>query len=814
MALTKKSKNWTRVHFLIRLAGVTGLLAAGIGLVLAAEGLTWLGLLLALIGGALAVIGLVVEIKEGVQQVAGQRGAFASNVALQVGLAVLLLIGVNVFSFLHYSRADWTRDHKFTLSHDLRDKLGRLQGDTTIVVYQRHKTFGVMSEKPDAYDYAAERKVVEKVKDVVEQFRELGPKFKVSVLDVEEEGFNAKLDELIDQLVPQFVERARAESPEKRAENIDQLTKEQVKQLRAAIDAVPENSVFFFGSGAMQRLSFNDFYQLDKTASEAANDNKGNLVLLYQGVGPFARRVLNIDEKKPRIALAVVHEVLGFNGSDELGMTGARKTLSAHGFDYRDVVLKKWSGFGPPEPAVFTYDETKYERLDAQEEEAAAGVKNLEDSIKEVKEVIKLWKTATLDELNKKYADQLRGRRLTEGNRRAQLLGLEQDLAIQELVLPQAKEERDAAAREKAGLNVENLAEQRRMADLKAKTDRILADCDLLIVPRMTVFNVSRGEFIPNRVYKLDEGQVAGIKDFIRAGKPVLFCFGPVNQPPDRMDMMEDAAGPDKLEGVLTDLGIQMARQTVLFNVESKSFAEKRGGLLVLGANVEVPPVAFDWAPGAGLPLALAAREDNLKPNPIRQSMLLTAHSLGKDEPLDLRLRAPRPVYYEPRAGTPSFRPDFMMTNPLSWNEDQPFPTGQRTPRFEPPKANDFSRGTVDEKRRGPFPVGLAVETSVPATWYSDKDAKPGTVRVAAIGHGGVFIGTNLSPVREKLLLDVSNWLLGRDDLLTKDEHRWEYPRVALSERQQALWQWGTRLGLPVVFAYLGLVVLMVRRLR
>ena len=66
----------------------------------------------------------------------------------------------------------------------------------------------------------------------------------------------------------------------------------------------------------------------------------------------------------------------------------------------------------------------------------------------------------------------------------------------------------------------------------------------------------------------------------------------------------------------------------------------------------------------------------------------------------------------------------------------------------------------------------------------------------------------------EKLFLDVCNWLLGRDDLLARESVRWQYPRVALPASENALWQWGTRLGMPVLFVYLGLVVLMVRRLR
>ena len=154
------------------------------------------------------------------------------------------------------------------------------------------------------------------------------------------------------------------------------------------------------------------------------------------------------------------------------------------------------------------------------------------------------------------------------------------------------------------------------------------------------------------------------------------------------------------------------------------------------------------------------------------------------------------------------------MTDERSWNEDQPFPTRERTPRYEPPKGDDPSKDPLEKKRLGPFPIGVAIEATLPADWYEDKEAKPATVRVAAIGHGGVFIGNTLSPIKEKLFLDVCNWLLGRDDLLAKDNVVWQYPRVSLPVADNALWQWGTRLGMPVLFVYLGLVVLMVRRLR
>jgi hypothetical protein len=851
MALKDDSpgRAWSRWHFWLRCAGLTGLLAFAIGLVLASLELdlasweairraikevpaklqsagsdqAWIRVTFGLLAGGafLAILAFIVEVIAALRHVAGRRGAFGLNVAMQTALATVLLLGINAYSFEHYRRFDWTQpdrdgNKQFTLPADIRDQLSKLQGETTIVVYQRHKTFGQLTDKPDAYDYAAERKVVEKVKDLVDQFRELGPQFKVSVLDVEEESYQAKLDQLVDDLAPQFAARAQEEAAGERNTDRAKLQEQKAKEIRAALEDVPENSVFFFGAGTVQRLSFNDFYQLDKTESQQANDGHGNLVLLYQGAGPFARKVLNIDQKRPRIAVAVVHEVLGLDGSEELGMAGVKKTLAAHGFDARDVILKKWSEFAPPEPAVFTYDESKYERLDEELSELDANIKNLELDLKDLREVEKLWTSASLDDLTKKYADQLKGRKLTEAIRQFQLNDLKTQIAFRDLMLEQQREERDGVVKQRSGLNVESLAEQRRIADLKAKTDRILADCDLLIVPRMTLFNVARGEAIPNRVYRLDDAQVAGIKDFLKAGKPVLACFGPINESPNRMMGADPfSAGPDKLEDALAEMGIKMGRQTVLFNVESKSFAERRGGLLVLGANVEVPPVEFDWKPGVGRPLSMAKVDEHPNPNPIRESMRLTARSLGKEQPLELRVRHPRPVYFEAPPGVElSFDPEFMMTSAASWNEPSPFPTPQRTPRYEPPKADDFTKGTLDEKRRGPFPCGVAVETMLPTAWYADKDAKPAKVRAAAIGQGGVFIGPTLSPVKEKLLLDTCNWLLGRDDLLTNDAHKWQFPRVALSDRDRALWQWGARLGLPVLFAYLGIVVLLVRRLR
>jgi hypothetical protein len=302
----------------------------------------------------------------------------------------------------------------------------------------------------------------------------------------------------------------------------------------------------------------------------------------------------------------------------------------------------------------------------------------------------------------------------------------------------------------------------------------------------------------------------------MKAGKPVLFLLGPSNDaPPSPFERQPPEPGPDGLELLLTELGIRLPQQTILYDSESQALAEQQAGFLIMGPPGEVPPVTFEGKSGKA---HFESGADKLasasKAHPIRTSLRLAARSVGKKGALDLQLRNPRPVYYDPD-GTehPTASATFMATSPDSWNESQPFSTEDYTPKFERPKADDPTRGTLNEKRRGPFPIAVAVEEQLPRSWYDAKDATPAKVRLAVIGHGGVFSGT-MTPAKEKVLLDVSNWLLGRDDLLAKDEGTWQYPRLELSDTSNALWQWGTRLGLPLLFVYLGFVMLMVRRMR
>src|SRR5262245_65380115 len=50
----------------------------------------------------------------------------------------------------------------------------------------------------------------------------------------------------------------------------------------------------------------------------------------------------------------------------------------------------------------------------------------------------------------------------------------------------------------------ESVVEGRHVTDLKAKATRLFEDCDVLILPRITLIDMMTGWRIPNRVHKLD----------------------------------------------------------------------------------------------------------------------------------------------------------------------------------------------------------------------------------------------------------------------------------------------------------------------
>ena len=89
-------------------------------------------------------------------------------------------------------------------------------------------------------------KVTEKIEDLRGPVPRIRPRFNVVVLDTEAFGYRQQLND---------------------------LTKDSA-ELRDAIKSAPENSILFHANKRVQRLAFNEFLQLDKTASEAANGGR------------------------------------------------------------------------------------------------------------------------------------------------------------------------------------------------------------------------------------------------------------------------------------------------------------------------------------------------------------------------------------------------------------------------------------------------------------------------------------------------------------------------------------------------------------
>lgn len=828
----------SRFRFFVRFLALTALFLAGVGALICAASLSDVRVstlkealdgrhgqmvqiaLWVVVGGAAgAAVVFLIDTLVGIGTSAGRRSVLGFNVIVQVALAVVLLVGVNVWSFQNYRRWDVTRDQRFTIDPRIAAELRKLSGNTTIVVYLQHASAGRLSGKPDRYDIAAEQKVVEKVHDLVDQLREFGSQFNVVVLDVEDREYNRKLE---------------------------QVTQE-CPGLDSVIKATPENTIFFCGGKHIQRMSFDEFYRLDKAASMEANGGRGNLVLLYQGIEPFARRILSIEEKRPRVGVAVIHEVLTTQSTeDAFTMAGIRKSLTENGYEVVDILLKRWGEDGP-KPATYTFEENRLEQLEEELAELNYYIPATEADRKRYEQTVKTLKEKTLDELNYDLRDQLpTGRTFTEEDRQLNLNRFEAMVNALGTELQQLREAQQKAETELAVLTKrESVVEGRRVTDLKAKSRRLLDDIDLLILPRHTIISLLSGTQIPPRVYRLDQSQVAAIKDFIRAGKPVFAMFGPTNQP---ANIGFDSNEPDELEALFRDLGIVFGDQTIIYNVESRAFAERRVSPLGGVRAPDPPPLDFEATGAIGL------ADASVPPNRLRESLRLVARSSGQK--LDLLLRHPRPVYYVSLRGEAKEQAEFLMTDAAAWNEAKPFPDRTYTPRFDA-KSTDPTKVARDDERRGPFPIGVAVETTVPPVVMNDKyrtfDAaalvlagsspvtlgsllvesatpidpytktdptyKPVTVRVAAIGHGGVFISADASnpklpPAREQLLLQTVNWLLGRDDRLAKSEQVWQYPRVELSRQAEIAWIGGAWLGLPALFIYIGGLVLMARRIR
>lgn len=821
-------------HLLLRLLGLTGAfvaVAAAVVWKIFPDGDVKEQSLYAVYGGLGALaIGLLAELPGIFGMVTSRRGALGTTVFVQVALAIALVVGVNAFSFDHFRRFDLTWDQAFTLNKDLRDQLAELRDPTDIVVVQRNLSSGLTpDEKPDIYDIAAPKQIIDKVRDLAEQFGDLGARFRVKVLDIQDPDFEDKV-------------KALRESEKKEPG--------EASPLADAIDAATENSIFFKSKGKVQRLAFHDVYLVDKQKSKDANHKKGNLVLHFQGVEPFARKILDIEAQTPTVAFAVVHPALSSKSIDvsRLSMSGARKSLESHGFNVRDILLRKRSPRGglSPDASAESFDENRLEIIEDNLPRLDERIKVINEALAETAKNLAEWRDKSLKELQvdwiyiklKDGREGVQPRKVFEKIPPKFLAGtLEvdaEDKALRvarytddEIVLKDTlerdKKRRDEMVAESAKLNIEGISERRRTTDAETRLNKMLQGVDLLVIPRLTAQNFAvepegGSENIPHWVHRLDEGQLKAIKSFLMRGKAVLFLLGSTNEHPASDPPPPEFGGPggDGLEALLKELKIELPNQTILYNVEVDEFTDRRVGFGEREREIKLPPITFHWKPGAGQVKTKADEEFAGGIHPIRASMDAVAKAVGERLVDELQIRHPRPVYVVADATSPGRFDEaavFLMTDPATWNEKSPF-VGEKKdpPGYNRPKDDDPTRGTLEEERHGPFPIAVAVDRTLPRDWF--KGAEPTKARVGVVGNGAVFIGNSLSPIKEKLLLDTCNWLVGRDDLLTRQSSEFSFPRVPLTPAERNLWHWGTFLGLPLTFLYLGLFVWLVRRFR
>lgn len=866
MADTRQRTTWgNRFRFLARALGLLGLLAAISGVVLlwaqfrsadfftperlraAVEGANGqyvqVAAYLAGIGGAAVLLIILIEMLSSLVTGVGRRTAAGTVATIGAVAAVVLLVFVNLISFTHYKRVDCTRDKRFTLPPELAAEFGKLRASapTTIVVHQTHN-FGPLMSTRDSFTKATEAEVTTKVRDLVELFREFGPQFKVVVLDTE--AFEYRKD-------------------------LEELTKD-APELLAAIKAAPENSIFFHANKRVQRLAFNEFMQLDKTASEEADGGRANLVLVPQGIDRFAQRVLTVQERRPKVAVCVVHELLTTAGDDPRNrytLAGVRKSLTTQGFDVVDVVLKKnWNNarsLSDLKPAADTREESKLERLEGDLDDADALVTSVRAEVRQF-EVIRGFVDKVKDrpwEERKAFYQQFVRGTLTEA-KEPELLAM----LASRLKRAREKLEEAAKAKQEAEKNLaevmqdERALQDRRMSNVSTKLTKQLADVDLLIIVRHTTEDAMKGPGIEAGLHALSKEQVKVAKEFMKQGKPVLACLGPItpqvaSQPgesPEDFDkrlVTEFAGASDDFERMLTERGVELGSTVILFEGETKAIT--RGGQFG-NTQSEVPPLLIAEPP----------TDSGLQPNPVAAAFRLTgrtavlesdsdrlANDAAAKRKFEIRLRAIRPVSLAPnwQAKQP-FAAEIAFTSADSWNTFQPYPQMGRTvriPTYTPTDINDPKKGTRDEERKGPFPIAVAVENKVPATWVNEdyerqeataalltpydstfamgltvgasKLERP-TQRMVVFGNGNMFTAPKLDPPEEKLLLHSVNWLTNREDRLpraaTEKTPEWHYPRVAMSDRDRILWQGGTLFGLPLLVAALGLFVMLLRRIR
>jgi hypothetical protein len=810
------------------------------------------------IGLGVTTVWILLELLLLILQSTGRKAAVGANLLVQILLAVGLLVAINAVSFRHYYRADTTRDQRFTIAPELKKRLAQLNPETPtkVIVLQRNKTSSIEPDNPGALEAAAQAKIVEKVRDVVDELRELGPRFQITVLATGKENFESQLAELTTEL-PATDKETKEAAKKRENENRERGL------LKSAILSAPENSIFFASNGRIQRLGFNQFYLLDKAAS-VSRDNPGqrNLVLVPQGKAAFIEKVLALEERTPKVAVLTIHPLLTtrLDTGDEYTAAGLRKVLESQGFEVTDVILKRWGARGTPTPSADTFDEKDLARLERAIPAAEFAVQRYDRQIEAIRKAAERLKVAPFDEINRMFRGLPRPVS-TEEDRKA----LIEKLAEQEnRFLELAKDKREELAKSEAEYEVllkdDRAVENARNPDVKAKMQEQLRECDVLILPRLTSMQLS-GRAIPGWLHSLIKDQADVVRDFMKAGKPVLFAMGPtVADPPEPNENSND-----DIEKMLARLGIDLGADAIITDAELKATPDSDDPFAVPADTLQLDTgLRFDitrqGVTANRITGAYLAAGHSVDAQLDAQKKATTESTLGKlVEKKRILFKVARNGGYRSIVVSPAvaaklaYDPEILHTVEKSWNETKPQKEDGYVPTFDPPKPDDPKKGGREDEVMKSYSVGVALETTVPAEWnapvlgvekyFSDAglmaptasafppglatattetpdilNTKPEkTLRVIVFGHGGLFIGKSLDPGRETLLINSVEWLLNRQDRMphdTPDNEKWRYPRVALTPEKINLWGVATRGAMPGLAVFCCIMVLMIRRLR
>ena len=337
--------------------------------------------------------------------------------------------------------------------------------------------------------------------------------------------------------------------------------------MRDAINATPESSIFFYANDRVQQLSFKKHFALVDMA--ASQEGRGNLVLLTQGEGPsgrgvetFARKIFNVDERKPRVGVLVVHDLLTTGGNrNEFTHRGLRKTLEEHGFEVRDVVL--WKNLGSRsawKPVAYTPDEQRLASkcwrtvlafLNARVRFFEIAQRDLPALLQELKAPPTPDEGRRLLLLSRQFFPLLQGQVLVPENKQDWIEYFERRLQNFPVMLAEKQQERDKVQKDIDDLRRQGVDLGLHITDVNAKLNRALAECDMLYIPRLT--RRDPGDPIPYRIHRLTDEHLAAIKDFLRSGKPILACVGPLNEPADADFPPDPADRDDNLEKLLAE---------------------------------------------------------------------------------------------------------------------------------------------------------------------------------------------------------------------------------------------------------------------